>query len=295
MSVGRGIPYDRVPVRPAEVAGRVGAVREWVAGLPETIGELAERWALRVGEPYEPGGECAWVAPAWDARGTELVLKVGWRHPEAEHEADALRLWNGRGAVRLHAAHASGSTSALLLERCVPGTTLGASLPEQERHPVVADLLCTLWTTPPPGHPFRPLREMCEMWADGFEAALPGARIDPGLAREALTIFRTFPESCSVEVLLCTDLHAGNILASRRDPWLAVDPKPYVGDPAYDVTQHMLNCDKQLLADPIGLTHRMADLLGLDPARVRAWQFARCVMESRHDRTRYETALRLAP
>jgi streptomycin 6-kinase len=222
---------------------------------------------------------------------------VGWRHPEAEHEADALRLWNGRGAVRLHAAHACGSTSALLIERCVPGTTLGGSVPEQEQHRVVADLLSTLWTTPPPGHPFRPLREMCDMWADGVEVALPGrgAHIDPGLARESITIFRTFPESCSVEVLLCTDLHAGNVLASRREPWLAVDPKPYVGDPAYDVTQHLLNCEKSLLADPLGLTRHMADLLGLDPARVRAWQFARCVMESVHDRARYETALRLAP
>ena len=42
-------------------------------------------------------------------------------------------------------------------------------------------------------------------------------------------------------MLLHTDLHAGNVLAAEREPWLAIDPKPYVGDPAYDVTQHIFN------------------------------------------------------
>jgi streptomycin 6-kinase len=30
-------------------------------------------------------------------------------------------------------------------------------------------------------------------------------------------------------------------------------PKPYVGHPAYDVLQHMLNCEDRLAADPVGL------------------------------------------
>ncbi|MHB1836702.1 MAG: aminoglycoside phosphotransferase family protein [Solirubrobacteraceae bacterium] len=32
----------------------------------------------------------------------------------------------------------------------------------------------------------------------------------------------------------CTDLHAENVLCSQREPWLVIDPKPYVGDPAYE-------------------------------------------------------------
>jgi streptomycin 6-kinase len=43
-------------------------------------------------------------------------------------------------------------------------------------------------------------------------------------------------------VLLCTDLHAENVLAAEREPWLAIDPKPCIGDPAFDAIQHMLNC-----------------------------------------------------
>jgi len=84
-------------------------------------------------------------------------------------------------------------------------------------------------------------------------------------------------------VLLVTDLHAGNVLAARREPWLAIDPKPYIGDPAYDATQHLLNCAERLHADPAGLAVRMADLLEVDPVRLRRWLFARCVQESPGD------------
>ena len=81
-------------------------------------------------------------------------------------------------------------------------------------------------------------------------------------------------------MLLCTDLHAGNVLAAERQPWLAVDPKPYVGDPTHDALQHLLNCSGRLRADPVRLAARMADLLGIDADRLVLWLFARCVQES---------------
>jgi streptomycin 6-kinase len=60
---------------------------------------------------------------------------------------------------------------------------------------------------------------------------------------------------------------------------LLIDPKPYVGDSHYDVLQHLLNCNRSLRADPIGLLTEVADLAGLDAGRVRQWLFARCVQE----------------
>src|SRR5437660_1452079 len=35
--------------------------------------------------------------------------------------------------------------------------------------------------------------------------------------------------------LLHWDLHFENVLAAEREPWLAIDPKPLVGDPGFDV------------------------------------------------------------
>jgi hypothetical protein len=75
---------------------------------------------------------------------------------------------------------------------------------------------------PHAGYPFRPLGQMCQAWADEFEAeyAAAGAdsRIDPGLARAGIAAFRALPDTADRQVLLCTDLHADNILAARRAP-----------------------------------------------------------------------------
>lgn len=244
--------------------------REWIARLPGTVAELARRWSLRLGEPYQPGGECSWVAPVCNPAGQERVLKVGWRHDESAHEADGLRVWGGRGAVLVYDLHVDGSTCALLLERCRPGTTLQTAMPEPEQDVIVAGLLRRLWSTSPAGYSFRPLQDMCDAWAAEFDdelAVSPGV-LDPGLARAGIELFRSLPGSAEQEVLLCTDLHADNVLAARREPWLMIDPKPYVGDPAYEPLQHLLNCDQRLTADPIGLARRMADLLELDAGRV---------------------------
>jgi streptomycin 6-kinase len=256
------------------------AFNDWLAQLPTVVSDLAVRWSLRIGAPFQPGGATAWVAPVTDEAGDDWVLKVGWKHYEAEHEPDALRFWAGRGAVQL--VTVDDRTGALLLERCRPGTTLRA-LPEPEQDVVLAGLLPRLWREPPPGHPFRPLAQMCEQWARGFErrtAEAPVLGLDPGSARLGLQLLRTLPGTADREVLLGTDLHAGNILAAEREPWLMIDPKPYLGDPAYDVGQHLINCPERLRTDPAGTARRLADLLELDPDRVLQWLFARVVQLS---------------
>jgi streptomycin 6-kinase len=291
----------QVPANLAETAGRDAALRGWLARLPAIIADLASRWSLHVGEPFEPGGQCSWVAPATGPGNADLVLKIGYQFPGGEErdEAAGLRIWNGNGAVRLHAAHDSESSQALLLERCRPGTPMSQLLPEPEQDLVVTGLLRQLWAQPAEGYPFRSLSQMCAAWADEFEqeyaAAAAGNRIDPGLARAGIALFRALPDTADSEVLLCTDLHADNILAAQRARWQVIDPKPYTGDPAYDVLQHMLNCAERLAANPAGLADRMARLAGLDGSRVRQWLFARSVQESAGSPLMRAVARRLAP
>jgi streptomycin 6-kinase len=289
-----------VPRYLAETARRDHAVRGWIAELPAIVADLAGRWSLQVGEPFQPGGQCSWTAPVTGPAGTGLVLKVGFRFPGGEErdEAAGLRLWDGNGAVRLHAACETGSAYGLLIERCLPGTPLGQVLPGPDQDQVVAGLLRRLWAQPHAAYPFRPLAQMCAAWAEEFEQeyAAAGAvdRVDPGLARAGTALFRALPETPQDRVLLCTDLHADNILAAQRAPWLVIDPKPYVGDPAYDVLQHMLNCEDRLGADPAALANRMAGLAGVDAGRVRQWLFARSVQESVGSPLMRQVARRLA-
>jgi streptomycin 6-kinase len=207
------------------------------------------------------------------------VLKVAWPHYEAAHEADGLRVWAGAGAVRLYHALARQHANGLLLERCEPGTTL-RDCPELEQDTVVAGLLRRLWVEPPSDHPFDPLSTMCDRWAEEFDEQEPPADLDPVLARDGIALFRSLPRTASDEVMLCTDLHAGNVLRARREPWLVIDPKPYVGDATYDALQHMLNCPGRLHTEPHAFVRRMATLLDLDAERLALWLFARCVQES---------------
>ncbi|HJQ00388.1 MAG TPA: aminoglycoside phosphotransferase family protein [Jatrophihabitans sp.] len=287
-----GLVMPRNLVEAAKREGRAG----WLASLPANVAELKQLWSLEIGAPFQPGGQTAWVAPARDRTGTELVLKIVWPHPEAAHEAAGLATWRGRGTVALHAAEHLDGASALLLERCVPGTALSFR-PEAEQDSVTAGLLLRLWIEPAGGHGFRPLSEMCAQWADGFEAKLAAGnrRIDPGLAREGIALWRLLPTTAERNVLLCTDLHAGNVLAAEREPWLVIDPKPYIGDPTYDVLQHMLNCDQRLHADPLGFIRQMAQLVQLDAGRLRVWLFARCVLESAEFPELADVADKIAP
>ena len=268
---------------------------EWLAALPERVEELTARWGLDLGDPFEPGGNCAWVAPGTDRDGREVVLKVAWHHTEALHEAEGLAAIGGRGAVEVYAFEHLASTepgggpdgyasdtTAMLLERCRPGAELRGR-PEAEQHKVVTDLLRSIWAVDLPAeNPFRPLSAMADDWVARAEerlAADPG-RLDAGLASDGLALFRDLSRRGPTDVLLFTDVHAGNVLSGERRPWLLIDPKPYVGDPHYDVLQHLLNCNGSLQADPIGLLNQVAALAGLDAARVRQWLFARCIEES---------------
>jgi streptomycin 6-kinase len=122
---------------------------------------------------------------------------------------------------------------------------------------------------------------MTALWADETVAAA-SSWPDPGLIQAGLRLLEELSRPSSDEVLLATDLHAGNVLQAQRRPWLVIDPKPFVGDRAYDATQHLLNCSERLLTAPDATIRRFADLLEVDDERVRLWMFARAAAEPRN-------------
>jgi streptomycin 6-kinase len=252
------------------------------------------------------------------ADGGEQVLKVAWAHEESRDEAAGMRAWQGHGAARLFRSERRGDTAALLLERVRPGVPLARSLTWPERDEVLASVLLHLRVpvrdlVPAqdggPDAPFRPLSGMCAWWADRAQhrAEAGGSPLPQGLVEHGLGLFRELPQEWDGDpVLLATDLNPGNLLshdgswhgvpshggswhagssrgASSHDGpsgWLLIDPKPYVGDPHYDVLQHMLNDQDRLTVAPSAFADRMADLAGLDRRRTRRWLLARCVQEA---------------
>ena len=198
----------------------------WLEQLPRAVLELESRWSLSLGQPFCSENRCSWVAPAELGGGERAVLKLGMPHMEAAHEIEALRFWDGEPTVRL--LEADAGLHAMLLERCEPGTAL-RDVPEPEQDVVIAGLLRRLWRQPSQPHPFRPLTEMLAFWAEETMAAVP-RWVDRGLVGAGLDLFEELPRQSPNDVLLATDLHAGNVLRARREPWLVIDPKPFVGD-----------------------------------------------------------------
>jgi streptomycin 6-kinase len=250
----------------------------WLADLPNAVDEVRRRWRLELGKPYEYG-VCSRVFPATLPDGARVALKMAMPHMEGADEAAALRFWNGDGMVRL--IDADESRHALLLERCEPGSSLRA-LPEPEQDVVITGLLKRLWRAPADPHPFRHLSEMIRFWSDETrrdEAKWP----DRGLIETGLKMMEELARPAATDVLLATDLHAGNVLAAQREAWLAIDPKPFVGDRTYDAIQHLYNCKARVRADPFGVIRCVADLLEIDAHRLRLWTFARSVSEPRDE------------
>jgi len=284
------VPEDLA--RAAAAEGREG----WLAELPVLVERIAAGWHIEVDDPFLPGGQTAWVAPSRGDAGRDLVLKVCWPHPEAAHEADGLRTWDGAGAVLLYRAAELAEATVLLLERCRPGTQLRAAA-AGEHDLVIASLLRRLWIEPPPGHCFRPLAQMCGYWAGRYEQRSRSERscLKAPVANDGIRLLRELPRHGGDAVLLHTDLHAGNVLSAERERWLAIDPKPYVGDPSYDVTQHIFNAVFVEGADAGCLASRMASLLDLDLDRILLWLFARAVEASPYWPGMADLARSLAP
>jgi streptomycin 6-kinase len=271
----------KVPVRLAANCAKTPERAAWLERLPDVVETLQLRWELQLEPPFDSREvSAAWVAPARRSDGSPAVFKVSMPHLEADHEAAGLRFWDGHPTVRL--LDSDDALSALLLERCEPGTWLRV-LPEDEQDSVLAVLLPQLWRVPDEQLGFRPLSEMIELWVEETrrnEEHWP----EPALVQEGLMMFEALARDESAGgVLLGTDVHAGNVLGAERSPWLVIDPKPFVGDPAYDATQHLLNCETRMREAALPTIERFAGLLDVDADRVRRWMFARAAAENRDD------------
>jgi streptomycin 6-kinase len=245
--------------------------RAWLARLPRLVDECVEQWSLRIGDQFPYAFESL-ASAAILPDGTGAVLKVQFPGRENEHEAAALTRWDGVGAVRLLAYDVD--RHALLLERCEPGTPL-SELEQDEALDVIAELLPRLWK--PAREPFRSLADEAAWWAGYLPASWEraGKPFERGLLDAALDVLESFPESQGELVLLSQDLHAGNILRAKREPWLLIDPKPLAGEREFSVAAIVRG--DELGRGQSDVRHRLDRLtseLGLDRDRARGWTLA---------------------
>ncbi len=203
--------------------------------------------------------------------GTPAVLKVFWPHREAEQEGDALQRWDGDGAVRLLAR--DDARNALLLERCEPGTHLTAAGPDAALD-VLVGLLPRLWK---PADGVRPLADEAAWWASYLEERWDesGRPYERRLLDAALDAMAGLSPTQGEQVLLHQDLHADNVLAAEREPWLVIDPKPLAGEREFAVAPIVRGAELgHTKRDVLHRFDRLASELGLDRERARGWAIA---------------------
>lgn len=245
--------------------------RAWLERLPRLVRECAERWQLELGEPFAYA-TASLAFPARRRHGEEAVLKLCFPHRESEHEADALALWNGRGAVRL--LDGDRGRHALLLERCLPGTPLSEAGPGVALD-VLVGLLPRLWV--PAGEPFRPLADEAAWWASYLPERWERGHRPFGrdLLDAALEALRQLPPTQGEQVLVHQDLHGDNVLRAEREPWLAIDPKPLVGEREFGVSAVLRSAELGHGREDVRRRlDRLSSELALDRERVRLWAIA---------------------
>jgi streptomycin 6-kinase len=264
-----------IPPRLIESHGEDHA--EWLAALPGQAAEYVGRWDLTVdAEPLN--GMASLILPVVRRDGAKAMLKLQPVNDESESEALALKTWNADDVVEV--LEDDPETSTILLERLEPRTLNDVPDPIEATR-ILAELLSRLIAVPAPPQ-IRRLADIAGQMVEDAPGLIPRLS-DPGeqhLANRCVAQVRELlPETG--DRLLHWDLHYDNVMASQRQPWLVIDPKPLAGDPGFEIMPVLWNRWDDLVAtgdvarairDRFDL---MLDVTGIDRDRALGWTAGR--------------------
>lgn len=268
--------------RIVRVYGQAGSA--WLEDLPRLRLDLLERWSLRDSHPVSEGSY-NYLEFTRTTDGTPVVLKMAPPNPELDTEIKALRLFDGRHAVRL--LEADSLAGALLLERILPGDTLLIVKDDEDSTRTAARLMKNLWRPAPPGNDFPSMAD----WCRGFQRyqrvyqEIQGP-LPPGLVDHASALAAELLQNREIQLLLHGDLHQMNILKGAEENWITIDPKGVIGEPAFEVGPLVFNPIPDLIHWPelkIVLSRRLAilaEILELERKHLAAWSYVRMVLSA---------------
>ena len=226
-----------------------------MARLQATVEEAAAAWRIPLGPRIETG-RYSFVAHAGDA-----ILKVVPPQDDmVATQPDALRLWNGNGAVRL--LRHDPVRHAMLLEHARHGHDASTVDPASALSAAVS-VAARIWRPVKRGEIFPWIGDRVPRWLD--EAG------DHELVRLARERFLALAPRDD-DVLLHGDFHHHNIIR-RGNEWVAIDPQPISGEREFDVPTLFWNPigSRMPTRESIETVIAAFAAVGLDAERMRAW------------------------
>lgn len=252
---------------------------KWLSELPEIVREIEENWAIKVGEPFE-NLSYHFVAPCKSKSG-EAVLKIGFPEDDSLvfNEAETLKLYDGRGAVKF--LKLDEKRLALLSERLRPGKTLAEFFRGREDDcvKIAIENLQKIVRKTSEKHQFVSLDD----WFAGLEKAENTA-----FPADKLKRARKFYEELSraETFLIHGDFHHENILTATREPFLVIDPKGVVGQIGYEISVFLnnhvwiLKTDENLHEKARKAVFQFSEAFQIAPDVLKKWAYAQAVLSA---------------
>lgn len=256
--------------------------RQWLANLPGLIAQIADKWSLQIEKPFADLSY-NYVTSCLCADGTKAVLKLGFPEKNSVNfsEAKMLELRAGDGLVKL--LNFDREFCAMLLERALPGENLiGICKEDDERATEIAiSVMKGFWREAPVNAKFVNL----EKWTEGLRRA--DETVFPQMSlKKARNYFMELIATSQKSFLLHGDLHHGNILSAKREPFLAIDPKGIIGDIGYEISVFLNNPRSWILNHPNreSILRKRIEMFArefeIEPENLRRWAYAEAVLSA---------------
>jgi streptomycin 6-kinase len=260
--------------------------RAWIAALPALAADCIDRWRLEV-DGNTAFGAVALIVPVVRRDGSKAVLKLQPVDDETAGEPAALRLWTGRGAVRL--LEHDPDSGAMLLERLDASRDLRTMQDDLVAAQIIAELLVQLNAVPAPAD-LRQLRGVALATLAGTPQAIRklGDADERRLLINCAALLKELITGPIENRLLHWDLHYFNVLATLdgRQRWTAIDPKPLSGDSGFELLPALWNRWDDLVETGdvsralLGRFDLMTEVLELDRSRAAAWTLGRVLQNA---------------
>lgn len=248
--------------------------RDWLNALDSNIALIASKFELHGLKPV-PNMSFNYVATGFQQE-RPIVLKFGLNAKALQKEAVCLNAFNGYGVPVVYACE----ENLLIMEQAIPGTPLKSYFPIQEHESITiaSEVLKNLHeASVPDNHGFYHVSELL-IALDSISSIIPNKILNKArLLRDKLLATATH------EVLLHGDLHHDNILKSGEG-WLAIDPKGFIGDPAFDCSAFISNPIPELLHQQApneiiqNRIQKFSKQLDIPFQRIKDWHYVKTVL-----------------